>query len=128
MNLHGIVRSQISAVNPDIAATLRRSAGYTTDTDGTQIPAYTTLTGSIQVQAFGPSDLRHVGPLNIQGVLRKVYAYGNWMGVVRADQKGGDILTFPQFPFATVQDWKVITVFETWPDWCAIGVVLQNAD
>lgn len=128
MNLHGIVRSQISAVNPDIAATLRRSAGYTTDTDGTQIPAYTTLTGSIQVQALGPSDLRHVEPLNIQGVLRKVYAYGNWMGVVRADQKGGDLLTFSQVPGGAAQDWKVVTVFETWPDWCAIGVVLQNAD
>lgn len=128
MNLHHIVRGAINAVNPDINVGLRRSTGYTVATDGEQIPTYDTLSGPGQVQALGSEDLRHVAAANLQSVDRKVYLYGNWMGVVRADQKGGDILTFSQIPGAAAQDWKVVTVFETWPDWCAVGVVLQNAD
>ena len=128
MNLHHIVRGAINAINPDITVGLQRSNGYTVDTDGSQIPAYITSSGLGQVQALGPADLKHVANANIQSVDRKVYLYGNWMGVVRADQRGGDILSFPQVPGAPVQQWKVVTVFETWPDWCAVGVVLQNAD
>lgn len=125
MNLHETVRSAINAINPDTLATLKRSTGYTTAADGKQSPTYTTLSGKAQVQALSAGDLRHVDNLNIQGVMRKVYLYGNWMGVVRSDQKGGDILNFPQIPTMSGQDWKVFTVFETWPDWCAVGVVLQ---
>lgn len=128
MNLHGIVRGAINVVNPDITVGLRRSTGYTVLPDGSQVPSYATMDGPGQVQALSGNDLRHLANLNISSVDRKVYLYGNWMGVVRADQKGGDILTFPQVPGADLQDWKVVTVFETWPDWCAVGVVLQNGD
>lgn len=128
MNLHHIVRGAIAVVNPDINVSLERSTGYTVAADGEQIPTYATLEGPGQVQALSAKDLQHAANLNIQSVDRKVYLYGNWMGVVRADQKGGDVLTFPQAPGAGPQDWKVVIVFETWPDWCAVGVVLQNAD
>jgi hypothetical protein len=125
MNLHNAVRGSIHVVNPEITATLLRSTGYTTGTDGKQTPTYSTLTGSIQVQGLSGTDLRHMDSLNIQGVLRKVYINGNWAGVVRADSKGGDIMKFPQIPGAAVQDWRVIEVSETWPDWCSVIVCLQ---
>lgn len=125
MNLHGMVRGAITSVNPDITATLYRSNGYTTTASGKQVPAYTILSGSIQVQGVSAKDLEHTDFLNIQGILRTVYIKGNWAGVVRADQKGGDIMKFPQVPGAVVQDWLVVSVKETWPDWCSVIVCLQ---
>lgn len=126
MNLHGLVSGVIGAVNPHIDVSLQRSNGYTTAANGSRTPTYdTTVVGPGQVQALGPQDLKHMEKLNIQGVTRKVYLYGNWMGVVRSDNKGGDVLTFPQVPAYAGQEWKVATVFETWDSWCAVGVVLQ---
>lgn len=126
MNLHVIVRGAITAINPDIPATLLRSNGYTTDAAGKQTPSFLSFTGQIQVQGVSAKDLEHTDFLNIQGVLRTVYLRGNWAGVVRADQKGGDIMKFPQIPGAAVQDWRVVTIKETWPDWCAVIVWLQS--
>ncbi len=125
MNLHSAVRGAIRNINPDIAATLRQSTGYVTDAGGKQWPAYADpIASTVQVQAVAGKDLEHTNGLNIQGVLRKVYLYGNWQGVVRADMRGGDLFQFSQVPGGGVQRWKVYTVFETWSDWCAV-VVLQ---
>lgn len=126
MNLHGIVRGAITSVNPDISATLLRSNGYVTGADGKQVPVFLSFSGKIQVQGVSAKDLEHTDYLNIQGVLRTVYLVGNWAGVVRADQKGGDIMKFPQVPGAAIQDWRVVSVKETWPDWCSVIVWLQS--
>lgn len=149
MNLHGIVRSAITTVNPDIPALLQRSNGYTTLNDGEQVPQYLFMTGNIQVQGVSGKDLEHVNMLNIQGVLRKVYMYGDWAGVVRGDGRGGDLLQFADTSIATTlmafdgsqlatfdgsllvnpgtaPYWKVVTVAETWPDWCSVIVSRQS--
>lgn len=125
MNLHGIVRGVITAINPDRTISLLRSTGYTVLPGGKQVPTQTTLSGPAQIQALGPSDLKHMNDLNLQGVMRKVYLYGNWQGAIRADATGGDVLQFAQIPGGAAQNWKVVTVFESWPDWCSVGVVLQ---
>ena len=126
MNLHSIVRGAITSINPDISATLLRSNGYVTDASGKQNPAYLTFAGNIQIQGVNSRDLEHTDYLNIQGTLRTVYLLGNWAGVVRADQKGGDIMKFAQMPGAAVQDWRVVTVKETWPNWSSVIVWLQT--
>ena len=126
MNLHSIVRSAITTVNPDITASLLRSNGYATNPDGSRVPLFLTYSGRIQVQGVAGKDLEHTDYLNIQGVLRTVYLRGNWAGVVRADQRGGDIMKFPQVPGAPVQDWRVVSIKETWPDWSAVIVQLQS--
>ena len=126
MNLHGLVSSAIGAVNPYIDATLRKSTGYTIGENKKQIPTYSTLTGKIQAQELTTDEIKHANSLNIQGLFRKVYIQGNWAGVVRADQKGGDIFTFPQYPGNPAQDWMVFVVYEMWPDWTCVGVVLQS--
>lgn len=127
MNLHGIVRSVINVVNVDILALVQKSAGYTTDAAGKQTPQYTDVPDvRIQVQAQTGKDLKHIERLNIQGVLRSVYMYGNTQGVVRVDEKGGDLLHFPQVPGDAVQKWKVVAVVETWPDWSKVIVCLQT--
>jgi len=127
MNLHGIVRGAVGAVNPEIQATLRKNMGNTTLPSGKQVAGYLSSTGLIQVQGVVGDDLTHVNNLNIQGVTRKVYLPGNWTGVVRADQKGGDLLYFSQFPGSVVQEWMIKTVFEAWPDWSSVLVVLQTS-
>lgn len=83
-----------------------------------------------QVQALSAGQIRHAEMLNIQGVKRGVWLYGNKQGVVRVDAKGGDILQFPETLGGTVRDWLVYDVIETWnPDatgWCHVAVVLQD--
>lgn len=119
MNLHGLAAG-IGAVNPSLTATIKTATGYTTAADGTTAPIYTTATGPVQVQALSGKDLQHLNALNIQGVSRKAYCYGNVNGVIRASSKGGDLLTLAD---GTV--WKVATVFESWPDWSAVGLTQQ---
>jgi hypothetical protein len=125
VNLHAIVSGAIGVVNPFITATLKRSTGYTTSADGTQTPTYLTLTGLIQVQAMSGTDLKRENFLNIQGTQRNVYIKGNWTGVIRTDQKGGDVMSFGETPKCPVRDWKVLQVLETWPQWSKVVVVMQ---
>ena len=131
MNLHAIVRGAISSVNPDRLITWRVNTGYVTDSAGARVPSYTDLTGqSAQIQALSGEDLQHPSLLNVQGVKRAVYMFGNAQGVVRPDAKGGDLLLFPQVLGGADQSWLVVCALETWtPDvagWCKLAVVLQE--
>lgn len=131
LNLHSLVRPAIGSVNPDISATYRQSLGKTTLPSGKTAPTYTDFPlTTIQVQAMSASDLRHPDFVNVQGVKRKVYMFGNTQGVNRPDAKGGDILVYPEVTGGTARTWLVVVVFESWsPDvasWCSLGVVLQN--
>ncbi len=129
VNLHAAVRGQIPAVNADRDGVWRHSAGYTTAGDGQRLPQYTDIPVRLQIQSLTGRDLRHLNMLNIQGVQRTVYMYSNVQGVVRTDQKGGDLLLFSQDIGGAVETWKVVAVLETWtPDtlaWCKLGVTLQ---
>jgi len=57
---------------------------------------------------------------NIQGVSRAIYLYEDAQSVVRPLGKGGDLLIFDNMT------WLVTVVFETWSDWCKVGVTLQD--
>jgi hypothetical protein len=126
MNLHNTVRGVITGVNPDTAVSILRSSGYDTAANGKQIPLYNRADGQpANVQACSGKDVERVNSLGFQGVFRTVYLYGNVVGIVRPDGTGGDILKFSQTPGDDCQDWKCITVKETWPDWCCVIVQLQ---
>lgn len=126
MNLHGIVSGAISAVNPPVTATLQKFVGYTTNAAGQRTPSYTNTGGvAIQVQALTGDELKQIDGLNIQGVLRGVYLNGNWQGVIRTDQLGGDLMQFPEMPGGPTRTWRVFHVLETWQDWSKVAVVLQ---
>lgn len=127
MNLHGLVRGAIQTVNPDIAAQFQVSTGAGQTAAFKQVPTYAAAVPvRIQSQPLRPSDLRHVESLNITGVFRSIHMYGLNQGVTRPNNKGGDLLTFAQFPGMTAQVWKTISVMEQWPDWCRVLVVLQT--
>lgn len=119
MNLHGIASRVISAVNPMIAITVNVSTGYTTSADGTQVPTYSPLSTTGQVQALSGKDLRQLEGLNIQGVSEKAYLNGNYEGVFRVLGKGGDLLVFGG------RTYLVIAVLERWPDWCSVALMMQ---
>lgn len=127
MNLHGIVAGAVAAVNPHITAQILASDGYTTSPDGTQVPQYLPATDiKIQSQALQYNDIVQLDGLNIQGERRAVYLPGDWNGVVRADQKGGDLLRFPDHKGGPVRTWLVVLVLENWPDWTKVAVTLQD--
>lgn len=120
MDLHGMARGQVSAVNPETAAVLYQSTGYLTNADGSRSPQYQITSANLQVQALSTDDLKHVNSLNITGIVRKVYLPGSqWSSVVRAALRGGDIFVFGG------HEWLVSTVSESWPDWASVIVTQQ---
>jgi hypothetical protein len=126
MNLHAMTRQAIRTVNPDIVATLRVSTGYTQDASYKSIPTYNDSRALIQVQGLTEGDLKVVNGLNLEGVMRSVYMNGNWQGIVRVTQKGGDLIKFPLSGSTIVRTWKIVQVMESWPDWTRVIVMLQD--
>jgi hypothetical protein len=124
MNLEGLARTQISAVNPLVPASMQISTGSTTGADGKRTPIYETVTGLAEVQAMSFMDLKQVDGLNLNGTRRGIYFQGAFNGVVRPNQKGGDLVTLTDGPNAGT--WLIALVLEQWPDWCKVAVTLQN--
>ena len=124
MDLHGIVRGAVTAVNPDITVTVSQSTGYTTADDGTQVPTYSTLPAEAQVQALSGKDLRQIESLNLQGTLCVIYFFGQVSGNIRASSQGGDLVYVPSGAYKG--EWLVTNSLETWPDWCKCVCTLQN--
>ncbi len=115
LNCHAAVRGAIQALNPDISATYLASTGYSVNEGGQQTPAYAApVTVKIQAQPPTQRDLKHMEMLNLQGTTRTVFLYSNPEGIDRVNAKGGDLLQFPQFSGAPVDNWKVEAAAETW--------------
>lgn len=130
MNLHTIVGPVIAAINPSVPVTLSISNGtYTTNPDFSKTPNYTIVTNAqAQIQSLTFRDLKQIEGLNIQGTARAIYLQGDIEGMVRATNKGGDLITMPD---GTV--WLVNMVLENWnpPDgsssgWVKVAAVLQD--
>ena len=127
MNLRGIANALTQAINSNRSIVWQQSTGYATDASGKRTPTFNSQTVQAQIQPIDGSDLKHLDSLNIQGVFMSVYLYGNVAGLVRADQKGGDILQFSQVPGGPVHSWVVTMVRETWPDWSRVIATLQQS-
>lgn len=125
MNLHNIVAPYVAAVNPWLLCTLQPSIGNTIAADGTPIPSYGTPQAiQCQVQAMTYNDLMQTSGLNIQGRRVSIYINGDWEGVVRSEQKGGDLITTPDGAV-----WLCAMVLEPWSltaGWTKICATLQN--
>lgn len=131
MNLHSVVRGAIQAVNPDLSVTYLQSTGYAPNASGKQIPSYAdAVTVRAQVQPPSGRDLQHMEFLNLQGTTRVVFLYSNPQAIDRVDARGGDLLQFPQFAGAPIDNWLVTHVDETWDvsgdGWTKLFVTLQT--
>jgi len=122
MNLHGIARGAISAVNPFVRAQVQVSTGYTTAPGAKRTPQYAPgVMVRVQVQALTFRDIQQIDGLNLQGTRRAIYIDGNIDGLVRPLNKGGDLITLDDGSV-----WLVAMVLEAWPDWCKVAVTLQD--
>ena len=124
MNLHMLNRQAIGVISQDILAELKQSDGYDILSDGTQQPKYKIYSGMIHIQPV-PSNLQLGDFILTAEIGRVVYLRGSMASVVRADQKGGDVMRFPARPCEAYRDWKVVAVIEQWPGWCKVAVVMQ---
>lgn len=125
MNLHGIVAPLIGVVNPHIALSIQVSTGSTDTDDGKQTPTYAApVTVLGQVQALQYRDIVQMDALNLQGTRRAIYINGRVDGLVRSENKGGDLITIVGGVNAGV--WLVALVAEAWPDWTKALCTLQD--
>lgn len=131
MDLRGVANQVSNAVNNNVIVTLQTSAGYTKASSGQrQIPQYNSpIVGPAQIQALDNSDLKQIEGLNITGAIRAAYLKGNLAGVIRPDQKGGDLITIPPAvgtPAVLVGTWLVTKVLESWQLWTKVVIVKQG--
>ena len=126
MNLNAIAGPVVSAVNPWTPATLQISLGAVTGSDGRQTAQFQKppLNVSAQVQAMTTKDLRQTEHLNLQGQGVSIYLNGQVNGIVRTQNKGGDLVTIASGPHAGV--YLVVMVLEQWNEWVKVAATLQN--
>ncbi|WP_313471209.1 hypothetical protein [Atlantibacter hermannii] len=121
MNLRGIANGLTSRINPNVAGVFQVNTGFTTLPGGKRVPSYNNVDVSVQFQELSSTDLKQIDAVNIQGILRSAYLNGNFNGVNRPEQKGGDILVVGN------DKWLVVKVAELWPEWCKVIVNLQRS-
>ncbi|MDR3037879.1 MAG: hypothetical protein LBV21_01070 [Candidatus Adiutrix sp.] len=99
LNLHGLVRGAISAIHPEVPATLYQSQGQTTGPGGEIRPIYAPGRAvSTQMQSEGPSVLAQVDRVGQEEVSRKFYLFSDpepgqrVAGIVRPLSRNGDML------------------------------------
>jgi hypothetical protein len=129
LNLHGIVRAAIAAVNPDVLGQWLESTGSNVGADYRPAPAWSYHDVRMQVQALSGKELQHPALLAVQGVKRGVYLFGTVQGVSKPQVKGGDILQFAMVDSGPLLRWLVITELEQWNPagaWSKVAVVLQT--
>ena len=123
MNLHAIVAPCVGAVNPNVEVTIMPSTGSVTNPDGTRVPTFSSVPAIAQVQALTYTDLRQLDGLNITGIRRAMYLYGDVEAIVRVAQQGGSLIQ------VAGQTWLVVQVAENWnpmDGWVKVLVTLQN--
>jgi len=125
MNLNAVAGPICAAVNDWVTAWMQQSQGYTTNLDGSRVPAYGPLTPmTVQIQALQYNDLMQVSGLNITGIRHAMYINGSWEAVVRSQQEGGDLVTL-----ADGSVWLIVFLFENWArtgGWSKVCITLQD--
>ena len=117
MNLREIANSVTSSINPNVSVVVYSSTGYTVSDDGMQVPTYAdAVDAQGQVQALRADELDQLNGLNLVGVVRKLFMSKKLESVNRPETKGGDLVVIGG------KTWKVVLVFETWPDWSAVAI------
>jgi hypothetical protein len=126
MNLNNIVAPICGAVNDWVTLQIQPSAGYTTNPDGSRIPAYgPTQTILAQMQALQYNDIQQISGLNLTGERRAVYVNGDYDAVLRAAQAGGDPVTL----LSDNSNWLIVFQFEGWNytgGWTKFCMTRQN--
>lgn len=125
MNLHGIVAGVIGAVNPHTVGTVSINTGSTDTPSGVRVPTYRDYPNiRMQVQSLTFRDLMQLDGLNMNGERRKIYLFGEVDAIVRAFNKGGDLIRIANGVHRGT--WLVAQTLEQFPGWCSVAATLQN--
>ena len=128
MNLHQIASGGIGSVNPFIPLSIRVSTGSTTEDDGSRTPSYApAVTAPGQVQALTFRDIQQLDGLNLQGTRRAIYVNGRVEGLVRVENRGGDLVTVPGAFFNGSIAGTTLTVDKVNSGQLAVGDVLAGS-
>lgn len=76
-----------------------------------------------QIQPVGWRDIQMMEGLNLQGTRKKIWLYGRFDGLIRPNNKGGDIITAQNGDI-----YLVAMVAEQWDNnvWCSVFATLQD--
>lgn len=124
MNLHNLVRGAISAVNPDVTVVILRSNGFVEDEAGQQVPQYLPpVSVTAQIQPLNSEERQSVERLNQSRVYRNAYLNGDWSGLKRSTEQGGDLVYWNGY------EWWIDDVPEAWnptAGWTCVRLVQQR--
>lgn len=128
MNLHGLASGAIGAVNPFVPISIQVSTGHATNADYVRVPTYADpVTVPGQVQALTFRDIQQLDGLNLQGTRRAIYVNGRVDGLVRVENKGGDLVTVPGAFFSGSIAGDVLTVEQMLSGSVAVGDALSGS-
>lgn len=108
LNLHSIVRGAINSVNPDQEVIILQSDGFEIE-DYEQKPRFLPPT-SVMAQCQPVSD-KAIALLNQErqnSIWWDFYLPGNWNGLCRSTEKGGDLLYWNGL------EWQIDQILEAW--------------
>jgi hypothetical protein len=128
LNLHQIAAGAIGTVNPFLPISIRVSTGYSTDDDGTRVPSYApAVSVPGQVQSLTFRDIQQIDGLNLQGTRRAIYVNGRVEGLVRVENRGGDLVTVPGAFFTGSIAGTTLTVTSVLSGQIAVGAGLAGS-
>jgi hypothetical protein len=125
LNLHKLVRSVITTINPDQPVVVLRSAGRETDEAYTPEPVYFPAVAVFaQPQPVPDSALQFLVQERQNSVWHDFYLAGDWNALLRDAEKGGDLVYWDG------AEWLVEQVLERWNPtvgWTKIRCIRQRA-
>lgn len=128
MNMHQVVAGAISSVNPLVPLSIRVSTGYAQDANFVRQPSYApaqVVQGQVQALTF--RDIQQLDSLNLQGTRRAIYVNGRVDGLVRVENKGGDLVTVPDAFFEGSISGTTLTVSKVNAGQLAVGSTLAGS-
>ena len=123
MNIRAHANRLTSTINRNTIVVLYKANGYTIGEGRRQIPKYEKAADyRAQVQALDSVDLKQLDGLNIQGTIRAIYLYPGVSGAYSPNGSGGDLIKY------NGQNWLVVRVLESWPEFTKAAIVLQDGE
>lgn len=113
MNLHEIVKSAISAINPFQQITIIRKGGYTVDEYGVATSTTTeTINVMADIQPVSSEDIKFITNYNQSTIYKAFWITGKASGLNRPLAKGGDIIEW------NGNKYYIVTMPEDWYETC----------
>lgn len=126
MNLNSIANGLVRAVSPNILLSIQVSTGNTIQPDGTRVPSYAPAQPAYgQVQPLSYGEIHQADALNLGGNRKTIYINSFVDGLIRPENKGGDLITVTAGPDAGL--YLVANIDEAWINgWCKAICTVQN--